>query len=238
MNINERYSELIDSYRKEKNFQRQYNEGFRYLLEPYGLSVMEADLLFAIYLNPQCDSITKLCADIGKTKGVISKACDHLCKEKYLSSKNDEVDRRVIHFKITAATRSLITTLSRYMESMEYIHKAKTGECLLSGRLDRKKALFYLIKEEDSPNNAYSYLPFCSYESFLNKKCLPRLHPEEREENKESLSLAAIEEELCRKEKFETVRQMRFHHIFRSVVFSAEIIPNSNDAALLRIQKE
>lgn len=236
MNTNERHTELIDSYRKEKNFQRQYHEGLRCLLEPYGLSVMEADILFAISRDPQCDNITKLCADIGKTKGVVSRACDHLCKENYLIGKNDNDDRRVIHFKTTGAVRSLIASLSRYMESMEYLHQVKDSDSLLSGRLDGKKSLFYLIREDDTQKDLYPYLPFCSYESFLREKCLPRLHPHDQDSFIEAFSLAAIEETLHQTERMESIWQMQFHRVFRPVLFSAQIIENSHDAVLLKAQ--
>lgn len=237
MNTNERYTELIDSYRKEKNFQRQYQEGLRYLLEPYGLSVMEADLLFAICRDPKCDNVTKLCIDIGKTKGVVSRACDHLCKENYLRSENDTADRRVIHFRTTSAVRSLITALSRYMESMEYVHRAKSDHSLVSGRLDRKKAMFYLIEDRDSVNSSYPYLPFCSYSSFLEEKCVPRLSAEDRAEFMKNTALPVMEESLRQNKRFESPWQMQFDGSYCPVIFSAEIIDGSFDAALLQIRK-
>ena len=237
MNTNERYTELIDFYRKEKNFQRQYQEGLRYLLEPYGLSVMEADLLFAICRNPLCDNVTRLCADIGKTKGVVSRACDHLCKENYLISKSDDSDHRVIHFKTTSAVRSLIAGLARYMEAMEYIHQADHSGYLLSGRLDRKKALFYPIEEKDPLKNAYSYLPFCSYDSFLNEKCLPRLSPEDQILFKEKYSFTGLERILHQKGQFESMWRMRFNDSVCSVVFSGRRINDSHDAAFLQFRK-
>ncbi|MGM9567986.1 MAG: MarR family winged helix-turn-helix transcriptional regulator [Clostridia bacterium] len=237
MSTNERYTDLIDFYRKEKKFQRQYHEGLRYLLEPYGLSVMEADLLFAICRDPLCDNVTKLCADIGKTKGVVSRACDHLCKENYLISRSDDSDHRVIHFKTTPAVRSLISGLSRYMETMEYIHKADQSGNLLSGRLDRKKALFYPIEEKDPLKNVYSYLPFCSYESFLNEQCLPRLSYEDQIRFKEKYSLTALEEKLRQKEQFESIWRMRFNGNICSVVFSGKMIKDSHDAVYLQFRK-
>ena len=237
MNTNERYTELIDSYRKEKNFQRQYQEGLRYLLEPYGLSVMEADLLFAICRDPQCDNVTKLCTDIGKTKGVVSRACDHLCKENYLRSENDTADRRVIHFRTTAAVRALITALSRYMESMEYVHRAKNNNCLLSGRLDRKKAAFYLIEERDALQNSYPYLPFCDYQSLLDEKCVPRISPEDRAAFLEKTALPVLEESFRQNERYEFAWQMQFEGSYCPVIFSAEIIEGSHDAALLQIRR-
>lgn len=237
MNTNERYTELIDSYRKEKKFLRQYNEGLRVLLEPYGLSVMEADILFAIYRNPRCDNITKLCADIGKTKGVVSRACDHLCKENYLSSKSDDIDRRVIHFKITAAVRSLMLNLSRYMTAMDYVHRSEAQQDLFRGRIDKKKGLIYPICQKENESEAFPYLPFCSYETFLKEKCLPHLAADDRDAVAAAFSLGALQETLKGHRAFETAAMIQTGAESFRAVFSAENIPDSGDAALLRVVK-
>ncbi len=163
--------ELIRLFREEKRFHTQYKEGLRALLEPYGLSILEAEILFAVVNDAETNTVTRLCADIGKTKGVVSRGCDHLCGLNYLRAEADANDRRVVHFRTARASRSLIPVLAKYLEIMEYVRerrRAHSGdELFFLGRVERKKGQLYPIIEEEPFSEGFPFLPFVAYDEFL-----------------------------------------------------------------------
>ncbi|HMM05279.1 MAG TPA: MarR family winged helix-turn-helix transcriptional regulator [Clostridiales bacterium] len=99
-------------------FIHQYQEGLKNAAKPYGISLLETEILLSLTHCPTCDSITKLCSTIGKTKGVISKACEKLRQTGYISGKIDEGDRRVVHYQLNAASRTVVIAVVRHIETM------------------------------------------------------------------------------------------------------------------------
>lgn len=245
--MNKQNLRLIKNYRKEALYQKQYREGLRFLLEPYGLSLIEADILFSIYYDASCDSVTNLCIDIGKTKGVVSRACDHLCKASYLRGENDLNDRRVIHFKICTTAMNLINGLSRYMESMEYIRNMQKehdfendrnlneGHYLFVGRVDLKKGLFYPIYMPYGNQKKLSPLPFCAYDSFLTERLAPELTEECGNTVKKKLRFSEIAKYLQESTTLKMELDLNTEKTKGHCIFRLEEIPESNAAALIKI---
>lgn len=239
INLNERNISIIESHRRETKFRRQYNEGMQLLLDNYGLSLLEAEILFALCANAACDTVTKLCADLGKTKGVVSQACDRLCREGFLASKVDQKDRRVIHFRITPAVRTVVNAVSRYVEAMDYVYRAKQqsdDSLLLCGRLDTKKGLLYPISDKLSPKKAQSALPFRSYDAFLNEQCLPLVPAEHREDVSEQISLAAIVVELNESGSVTTKVPLMINKSLKEVEVRISRIDDLLDGALMQMK--
>lgn len=247
MSMNKQNLRLIKNYRKEALYQKQYREGLRFLLEPYGLSLIEADILFSIYYDASCDSVTNLCIDIGKTKGVVSRACDHLCKASYLRGENDLNDRRIIHFKIRTTALNLINSLSRYMESMEYVRNMQKehdfennrslneGGYLFVGRVDLKKGLFYPIHMACGDQKKLSPLPFCAYDSFLTERLIPELTEECGNMAKKKLRFSEIAKAFPEAETLKRELELDTEHANPHCIFRLEEIPEANAAALLKI---
>lgn len=102
-----------------KAYIRQYDQGLRAIAAAYGLSALETELVLALSHRPASDSPTKLCAEIHKTKGVVSGACDHLQKIGYITAAADAKDGRVIHYQLTAAARPFLSAAVRHIEGME-----------------------------------------------------------------------------------------------------------------------
>lgn len=183
--------ELIRTYRKDAKFHAQYREGMRTLLDDHGLSVLEAELLFAVVHEPEKNTVSQLCAAIGKTKGVVSRGCEHLCRERYFRSEPDEKDLRVIHFYTAKMARVLIPVLTRYVETMEYVRKERekkyTEDVFFCGRLDRRKDQLFPIHEKEPHEEVFPFLPYVSYSSFLENFC-KKLREEDRNDFLERFS--------------------------------------------------
>lgn len=246
VNLNQRNISIIEMHRRETRFRRQYNEGMQQQLDNYGLNLTEAEILFAICANVGCDTVTGLCADLGKTKGVVSQACDRLCKEGFLSSKVDKNDRRVIHFKITPAVRSVVNSVSRYMDSMDYVYHAKQQaaetDTLLCAMIDVKKGVFYPISETLFAKNAKNRkkacdsLPFRSYDDFLKGQLLPMTPAEEREELANAVSPAAILVGLAEGDRIQKRIPLRINQSLREVVITISKIDDRPEGALLEMR--
>lgn len=99
-------------------FINRYQEGLKNAAKPYGISPLEAEILLSLTHCPACDSVMKLCGVIGKTKGVISKACEKLRREGYISGKTDEHDKRVVHYRLNAASRAVVIAAVKHIEKM------------------------------------------------------------------------------------------------------------------------
>lgn len=99
-------------------FINRYQEGLKNAAKPYGISLLEAEILLSLTHCPACDSVMKLCYTIGKTKGVISKACEKLRQRGYISGKTDEGDKRVVHYRLNAASRAVVIAVVKHIESM------------------------------------------------------------------------------------------------------------------------
>lgn len=240
INLNERNISIIETHRREVKFRRLYNDGMQRLLENYGLSLLEAEILFALCTNSGCDTITKLCADLSKTKGVVSQACDRLSREGFLSSKVDKQDRRVVHFKITPAVRTMVNCISRYMASMDYVYHAKMqvadNSVVFSARVDMKKNLLYPVVENLSLKKGRSDLPFRSYDTFLNEQLLTLVPADRKEELAEQISLAAIVVGLAETETMQIKVPL---HINKSLKDAEIIVTNLDDqldGALMEIK--
>ena len=172
MTQEERHLDLISSYRYSKSYYHLYRNGLCQLMAAYGLSVMENDLLLAIYNNPECNTVTKLCSDIGKTKGVVSRACNHLCDKKYIREDIDKIDRRIVHFRLTPAARHLVAMIARYFEAMtfaEEITRSVNGDGISAyadyddiARIDLKKSMVYPIIGFLAPADPNTAIPFCT----------------------------------------------------------------------------
>lgn len=245
VNLNQRNINIIEMHRRETRFRRQYNEGMQQQLENYGLSLLEAEILFALCTNAQCDTVTRLCADLGKTKGVVSQACDRLCREGFLSSRVDKNDRRVIHFKITPAVRSVVNSVSRYMESMDYVYHAKqqdeeTDRVFLRAQLDAKRKLLYPITEAPSgtknAKKGTDSLPFRSYDDFLKERLLPMVPAEEREAVADAISPAAILVALAEGGHIQKKVPLLINKSLRDVLVDISEIDGASDGALIEIR--
>lgn len=200
--------QLVESYRNDNNYLRQYREGLRCLLETKNLSVMEAEILFSLYLDENCDNITNICMDIGKTKGVVSKACEHLCREKYISDEIDAIDRRIIHFSLEENGVKLVRSLSRYMKAMEYVRAARNNaehdDCLvLSGRLHTESGMFFPIRISSFGARSFYLRPYFGYDRFLKDSFVPFLDQSELGKVRDRFILSALRRDL----KTETVTE-------------------------------
>lgn len=196
MATNERNFQTIEYYRRESKFRRQYNEGLQSHLEEHGLSLLEAEILFAIFADPSCDTVTKLCADIGKTKGIVSLSCDRLIKQKYLSSRIDKKDRRVVHFHLLSAAKKVIDSVSRYMEIMNDVQRAKeegeNADLIMRAMLDTENGRIYPITCKICDFCRFPDIPFRSYQTFLEEQCLTRVPSDQLADLSDRLALAAI----------------------------------------------
>jgi len=240
INLNERNISIIESHRREVKFRRQYNEGMQKLLENYGLSLLEAEILFALCANPGCDTITKLCADLSKTKGVVSQACDRLCREGFLSSKVDKKDRRVVHFKITPAVRTMANCISRYMAAMDYVYHARKqvadNSVVFSARIDTKKNLIYPVSENLSLKKSSHGLPFRSYDTFLNEQLLTLVPPDRKDELAEQISLAAIVVGLAETESMQIKVPLHINKTLKDAEITVINLDDQLDGALITIK--
>lgn len=240
INLNERNISIIESHRREVKFRRQYNEGMQKLLENYGISLLEAEILFALCANPGCDTITKLCADLSKTKGVVSQACDRLSREGFLSSKVDKKDRRVVHFKITPAVRTMVNCISRYIASMDYVYHAKMqvadNSVVFSARVDTKKNLIYPVVENLSLKKGNKGLPFRSYDTFLNEQFLTLVPAEHKEELAEQISLAAIVVGLAETETMQIKVPLHINKTLKDAEINVINLDDQLDGALITIR--
>ena len=167
MNQAKKAPEFIHAYWMTKAYIRQYDQGLRSTAAAYGLSALETELVLALSHRPASDSLTKLCAEIHKTKGVVSEACDHLQKIGYITATADAKDRRVIHYHLTAAARPFLSAAVRHIEGMEAdfpvlneIISAYTlnqlnlhlgGAYLTILRVQRKNGGVQVIKHDDTP---------------------------------------------------------------------------------------
>ena len=199
MAINERNFNTIEYYRKESKFRRQYNEGLQTLLDRYGLSLLEGEILFALYTDASCDTVTKLCADLGKTKGVVSLACDRLARQKCISGRTDRRDRRVVHFHLLSASQKIIDAVSDYMEIMNDVQKAKAEAelakekgLIMSAELDTENGLIFPIVCNICDSCRFPNAPFRAYDSFIIEQFLPNIAQEQRDEVKQQINLAAV----------------------------------------------
>lgn len=243
VNLNQRNINIIEIHRRETRFRRQYNEGMLQQLRNYGLNLMEAEILFAICVNVGCDTVTGLCADLGKSKGVVSQACDRLCKEGFLSGKVDKNDRRVIHFKITPAVRSVVNSVSRYMDSMDYVYHAKQQpaetDVLLCAMLDAKKRILYPIAETlfaENVKKGCNGLPFRSYDDFLKEQLLPMIPAEEREEIANAVSPAAVLVGLAEGDSIQKKIPLHINKSSRDVALTVSKIDGRPEDALIEMR--
>lgn len=179
MTQEERHLDLISSYRYSKSCYHLYRNGLCRLMDGYGLSVMENDLLLAIYNDPECNTVTRLCSDIGKTKGVVSRACNHLCDKKYFREDIDKIDRRIVHFRLTPQARNLVEMIARYLDAMtffETVTRSLNGDGISAyadyndiARVDLKKSLVYPIIGFMAPKDPNTAVPFCTADHYFNE---------------------------------------------------------------------
>ncbi len=118
MTKSKKIPDFIQFHWTTTRFIHRYQEGLKNAVKPYGISLLETEILLSLTHYPACDSVTKLCSTIGKTKGVVSKACEKLRQEGYISGKTDEHDRRVVHYRLNAASRAVVIAVVRHIETM------------------------------------------------------------------------------------------------------------------------
>lgn len=183
---NEQIPDKIRKYRLGKLYYDQLREGMRAILDPKGLSIMEADIILALFHNAGCDTISKLCADIGKTKGVVSVACEHLVKDGFISNSVDEKDRRIVHFRYLPAAKPVITELMRFTEVMDYVLALRSEEQKnhsVLGVIDLEKGTFFPVAplEKTAERTSYPLSPSLKYSRYLERYCLKDIHPEDKD---------------------------------------------------------
>ena len=91
-----------------RQFKKLYDKLISEMASRYGLSANEVNILLFLANNPECDTAK----DIGETrclpKSCVSRAVDSLIRQGFLSSREDEKDRRILHLSILPAAKDLV----------------------------------------------------------------------------------------------------------------------------------
>ena len=106
---------LVGSYRRQKKYYNRCQQCLRNFLQERELTLLEADILFSLYNDAGCNTVTAICNDIDKTKGVVSRSCEHLCHLGLIDATTDAVDRRIIHFRLLPPSGQVIEDALKYL---------------------------------------------------------------------------------------------------------------------------
>lgn len=74
----------------------------------YGMNKTEMGILLFLYNNPQYDTAKEIVEYRMMTKSCVSRAIDSLVKQGYLSTREDENDRRLLHLELQEKTQPVI----------------------------------------------------------------------------------------------------------------------------------
>ena len=82
---------------------RLYDHEMAPIMERYGLTRMELDVLLFLGNNPGFDTAAQIVQAQMMTKSHVSKAVDHLTEQALITQTRDETNRRRIHLRLTDA---------------------------------------------------------------------------------------------------------------------------------------
>lgn len=88
---------------------RLYDHEMAPIMERYGLTRMELDVLLFLGSNPGCDTAAQIVQLRMMTKSHISKAVEHLTEQGFLTQARDEQNRRRIHLTLTDAALPVVS---------------------------------------------------------------------------------------------------------------------------------
>ena len=144
-----KYMDILTENRQMVRFQEKL---LRETAEKYGLARNELEILLFLADNPQYDTAKEIVEYQFLNKSCVSKGVDSLVKHGYLSTREDEADRRVIHLDIQEKSREVISRgqdIQRKMKSV-LCRDISSEDLNAFGRV-RLKMLENARKEKEMP---------------------------------------------------------------------------------------
>jgi len=132
----------IDSIRLlqfSRHFSKFYDRQFEPLLEKYGLSMRESQVLLFLANNPGYDTARDITEFRGISKSQVSQAVDLLAAEGLLLRTPDRKDRRIVHLSITEAG----LPVARAAQAIQ----ADCGQALVEGLTQKQLELLETLME-------------------------------------------------------------------------------------------
>lgn len=91
----------------------------------YGISPNESGRLLMLYKFGDITTASQMSKAMGVTKSLVSRSVDNLTKKGYITTKHDELDRRVQHISLTESAQELCKKI--YAESDDIYLRAVQG---------------------------------------------------------------------------------------------------------------
>lgn len=89
-------------------FRRLYDKKIKGMAERYGLTPAEVNVLLFLANNPEYDTAKDISELRLLPKSCVSKAVDSLVRQGFLTSREDEKDRRILHLSILPAAAGVV----------------------------------------------------------------------------------------------------------------------------------
>ena len=131
---------LFNSRQFKKLFDRQISD----MASRYGLTPNEICILLFLANNPECDTAKDIVEMRCLTKSGVSRAVDSLIRQGFLTSREDEKDRRILHLSILPAAMDLIRDARQTQE--------KFFSCIYRGFTASERRTFDRLTEKISDN--------------------------------------------------------------------------------------
>ena len=96
---------------RSRGLRRLYGLLFAPLLEEYGLTQLEADILMFLANNPQFRTARDVAAYRGFSKTYVSKSLERLTRRGLVTARTDPADRRVLNLTLTDAAAGPVRQL-------------------------------------------------------------------------------------------------------------------------------
>lgn len=90
------------------HFKKLYAKKIKSMAENYGLMPIEVDVLLFLANNPECNTAKDICELRLLPKANVSRAVDSLIRQGFLTAREDEKDRRILHLFIPPAASGVV----------------------------------------------------------------------------------------------------------------------------------
>lgn len=97
-----------DALLLSSQFRRLYDKKIKGMAEGYGLAPAEVNVLLFLANNPEYDTARDISEMRFLPKSCVSKAVDSLTRRGFLTSREDEKDRRILHLFILPAADGVV----------------------------------------------------------------------------------------------------------------------------------
>ena len=95
-------------FRSSAQLKKQYDRQFIKMASRYGLTANDIHLLLFLADYPECDTARDISERMFLPKSCVSRCVDSLTRQGFLSSREDERDRRIAHLPLLPASSPLI----------------------------------------------------------------------------------------------------------------------------------